>query len=162
MQEKLFIKNMNESKLRTLITEYLQQAKLMQLATVSNGNPWVCSVWYGFDDDLNIYFFSATNRRHSLEISNDNRVAGAMALPQTPQDQPRGLQFEGKAKRLTDEADITHARSTYEGRIFDAETINKFMAHQERPHSFYRIVPSKFVLFDAVNFPENSRQEYKL
>ena len=148
--------------LRQLITDYMGKQKLMQLATVSEGNPWVCSVWFGFDDDLNIYFFSAINRRHSLEIEKDNRVAGAMALPQAPQDQPRGLQFERKAEKLTDEAAITHARSTYKGRIFDAETIDKFMAHQERPHSFYKITPSKFVLFDTVNFPENSRQELSL
>lgn len=134
----------------------------MQLATVSEGSPWVCSVWFGFDDNLNIYFFSAINRRHSLEIEEDGRVAGAIALPQTPQDQPRGLQFEGKAEKLTNETDIAHARQTYESRIFDAETIDKFMVDQERPHSFYKITPSKFVLFDVVNFPDNSRQEYKL
>lgn len=148
--------------IKELIQEYLKQAKLMQLATVKENNPWVCSVWFGFDDDLNIYFFSATNRRHSLEIEKDERVAGAIVLPQAPEDQPRGLQFEGKAKRLTGEAAIAHARLTYEGRIFDTETIDKFLAHKERPHSFYRITPSKFVLFDAVNFPDNSRQEYKV
>lgn len=147
---------------KQLVLDYLKQAKLMQLATMSEGNPWVCSLWFGFDNDLNIYFFSAVNRRHSLEIEKDNRVAGAIALPQTPQDQPRGLQFEGKAEKLTDEADILHARSTYEGRIFDAKTIDGFMIHEERPHAFYKITPSKFVLFDAVNFSDNPRQELNL
>ncbi len=148
--------------LKRLITEYMSQQKLMQLATVSDGQPWVCSVWFSFDNDLNIYFFSAINRQHSLEIEKDNRVAGAMALPQTPQDVPRGLQFKGTAAKLTDKTEIAKARSTYEGRVFDAQTIEKFMAHKERPHAFYKITPTKIVLFDAKNFPDNSRQEYEL
>lgn len=148
--------------LRRLIIDYLTEQKLMQLATVSDGNPWVCSVWYAFDDDLNIYFFSAINRQHSLEIEKDNRVAGALAKPQTPQDTPRGLQFQGTATKLTDPEDIAKARAVYEGRIFDAQSIDKFMVHSERPHVFYKITPTKFVLFDAVNFPDNSRQEYEV
>lgn len=148
--------------LRTLIGQYLQEQKLMQLATVSQGNPWVCSVWQASDDDLNIYFFSSVTRRHSQEIENDNRAAGALALPHTPKDPPRGLQFEGTVVKLTGEADIAKARSVYQGRIFDAATIDQFMANKERPHRFYKIVPKKFVLFDVVNFPDDSRKEYEV
>ena len=146
--------------LRKLIVEYMSQQKLMQLATVSDGQPWVCSVWFGFDDELNIYFFSATNRQHSKEIEKDNRVAGAMALPHTPQEPPRGLQFKGTAVKLTNDADMIKARSVYEGRIFDIATIDRLIAHPERPHAFYKITPKKFILFDTINFPDNSRQEY--
>jgi len=151
---------MNNKDLRSLIIDYMERQKLMQLATVDNGNPWVCNVWYGFDDDLNIYFFSATNRRHSIEAEKDNRVAGAMALPHTPEDVARGLQFEGTSEKLTNKDDIAKARSVYEGRIFDAKTIDDLIAHKERPHAFYKIAPSKFVLFDVENFPEDSRQEF--
>lgn len=147
--------------LRRLIVDYLREQKLMQLATLGgDGAPWICSVWFGFDDDLTIYFFSATNRQHSVEIERDSRVAVAMALPHTPQDPPRGLQFKGAATRLTEEADVAKARSVYQGRIFDGATVDTLMVHPERPHAFYKVVPSLFVLFDAVNFPDNSRQEY--
>ena len=138
----------------------MREQKLMQLATVSNGQPWVCSVWYSFDASLNIYFFSAINRRHSVDLETGSQVAGAMTIPHTPQDIPRGLQFEGTATKLTSEADVAHARSVYEGIIFDARTIDKFMADQEHPYVFYKITPTKFVLFDVKNFPDNSRQEF--
>ena len=63
------------------IIDYLNgPQKLMQLATVSDGSPWICSVWFGFDGDLSIYFFSSTERQHSKEIERDVRVARAMAL----------------------------------------------------------------------------------
>ena len=147
--------------LKLLIKQYLEEAKMMQLATVRDGKPWVCNVWFAADQDMNIYWFSSTNRRHSEEVSNDPHVAGAMCLPHTPEDKPRGLQFEGKAEMLTDEADVQKAMSVYIDRIYPKEKVDEFMAHAERPHKFYRIKPSLFVLFDVVNFPDNPRQEWR-
>lgn len=149
-------------KLLRLIKEYLNEAKLMQLSTSINNQPWVCSVWFAADEDLNIYFFSSNTRRHSKEITKNNRVAGAMVIPQTPKDLPRGLQFQGKVKLLTKKQDIDKAISVYGGRIFPISQIKEFMEDDETPHHFYKIKPTQFVLFDSVNFPENSRQEYNL
>ena len=132
----------------------------MQLASISQDGPWICSVWQASDDEMNVYFFSATNRKHSKDIEKDGRVAGALAKPHTLSDKPRAVQFSGIAERLTNEADIAKARSLYEGRIFDATTIDKLIANQDMPHVFYKITPNKFVLFDAKNFPEDSRREY--
>lgn len=36
------------------------------------------------------------------------------------------------------------------------------MEDEKKPHKFYRIKPTQFVLFDAVNFEDNWRQEYNL
>lgn len=148
--------------LRKLIEEYLKEAKLMQLATSSDNQPWVCSVWFAADSDLNIYWFSSITRRHSKELLKNKKVAGAIALPQAPDDPPRGLQFQGIAELLENERDIDKAISVYEGRIFSKEKIEELINHKEKPHKFYRIKPTKFVLFDAVNFPDNSRQELDL
>ena len=148
--------------LRDLITDYLRQAKLMQLATVVNDKPWVCNVWFAFDSNLNLYWFSSTTRRHSDELTKNQNVAGAIASPQTPEDHPRGVQFEGVAEMLTLKEDIDHAISLYKNRIFPIEKINALMNSKERPHKFYRIKPKLYVLFDAVNFPQNARQELSL
>lgn len=149
----------NEKDLKLLIKEYLRQAKLMQLATSIDNQPWVCSVWFGFDDELNLYWFSSTTRRHSKEVIINQKVAGAIVLPQTPTDAPRGIQFEGIAELLTKQEDIDKAVSVYVDRIFSKYTITNFMNSTERPHRFYKIKPSMYVLFDVVNFPENSRRE---
>lgn len=148
--------------LRKLIEDYLKKAKLMQMATAVNNQPWVCSVWFAADSDLNIYYFSSATRRHSEEVLKNNKVAGAVVLPQNPNDPPRGLYFQGKAEVLQKQEDIDKAISVYADRIFSREKIKEFMEHKERPHKFYRIRPSKFVLFDVVNFPNNPRQELKL
>lgn len=148
--------------MKTLITEYLQQAKLMQLATSIDNQPWVCNVWFAADKDLNVYWFSSITRRHSEEVTKNNKVAAAFALPHTPDDPPRGLQLQGIAELLTDQKDIDKAISVYANRIFPTEKIKEFMENKEKPHRFYRIKPTQFVLFDVVNFPDNSRQEYNV
>lgn len=133
----------------------------MHLASVSKNRPWVCNVWFASDEALNIYWLSSINRRHSAEIAQNNRVAGALCLPQTPQDKPRGLQFEGMAEVLEAQADVQEALNCYVDRIFSLTKIRELMEHPERPHKFYRIRPELFVLFDAVNFPDNPRQEWR-
>lgn len=149
--------------LRKLIREYLSEAKLMQLATIDeNGSPWICSVWFASDEDLNIYWFSSLTREHSKHLKSNDKVAAAMALPQTPQDKPRGLQLSGRAMQLVEDKDIEKAKSLYVDRIFDEKTVDDFIANEAKPHRFYMIKPDKIVLFDTVNYPEESRQELNL
>ena len=148
--------------LRKIIEDYLKEVRLMSLATSLDNQPWVCSVWFAADADLNIYYFSATARRHSEEIVKNNKVAGAIVLPQSPKDPPRGLYFQGTAELLHNQDDIDEAISVYADRIFPKKKIKEFMNNKEKQHKFYRIKPTSFVLFDAVNFPNNPRQEFKL
>ena len=149
-------------KLRKLIEDYLKKAKLMQLASASDNQPWVCSVWFAADSDLNIYWFSSTSRRHSEEVMKNQKVAAAVVLPHAPKDPPKGLQLQGIAEVLTDQKDIDKAISAYRDRIFPMKTIKRLMQDEENPHKFYRIKPTQFVLFDAVNFGDSWRQEYNL
>ena len=74
---------MVDKNLEMLVREYLKEAKLMQIATVKNGKPWVASVWYANDDDLKLYFISRKSRRHSLELKKNQNVAGAIIKPHT-------------------------------------------------------------------------------
>ncbi len=152
----------DDEKLEKLIQQYLKDARMMQLATVAEGKPWVCNVWFAADKDMNIYWFSSVTRRHSEEVMKDPNVAAAICLPQTPADKPQGLQLEGTAELLTKPTDIAKAMKCYVGRVFNVKQVKDFMAHMDRPHRFYRINVSSYVLFDAVNFPDNPRQEFKL
>jgi uncharacterized protein YhbP (UPF0306 family) len=148
--------------LRELIQDYLQEAKLMQLATAIDNQPWTSNVWFVADKDLNIYWFSSTKRRHSREILKNKKVAAAICLPQAPKDILRGLQLEGTAELLTDNISIVKAILLFARKIFTKEQIKQFMKNKKQPHRFYKITPTQFVLFDALNFPDNSRQEYNL
>ncbi len=152
----------NEEKLKQLIKDYLKEAKMMQLSTSIDNQPWVCNVWFATDSDFNIYWFSSETRRHSKELLKNNKVAAAIVLSQTPKDPPRGLQLQGVAQVLTKKEDIEKAISVYKDRIFPFEDIKELMEDEETPHKFYKITPTQFVLFDAVNFGDIWRQELNL
>ncbi|MEK7060765.1 MAG: pyridoxamine 5'-phosphate oxidase family protein [Patescibacteria group bacterium] len=146
--------------LRSLITEYLSKATLMQVATSRDDKPWVCSVYFAFDDKRNLYWISSTQRRHSQELRNNEHVAGAIVLPHTMGDKVRGLQFEGIAKEITDQKSAADAMQWYAKRFGLPEDRVKRIVENTDGHVVYMITPSSYVLFDEVNFPDNPRQEY--
>ena len=100
-------------------------------------------------------------RRHSVEIAGNPHVAVAFCLPQTPTEPVRGLQVEGVAEILEDESSIQKASDLLVGPIFPEERAEALMADQSRPHRFYRLKLDAFVLFDALNFPNDPRQTWK-
>lgn len=147
-------------KLRKLIEEYLQEAKMLQVATSKDNQPWACTVYFAFDNHLNIYWISKPNRRHSEEIRNNDKVAGVIVLPHTPGDEVRGIQFQGVAKELITEDEATEGMKYYAKRFGMKSDRVKAILDGDDGHVCYKIIPSLYVLFDETNFPDNPRQEY--
>lgn len=148
--------------LRQFIHDYLEQAKLMQVVTSKNNQPWACTVYFVYNDQFNLYWISTPQRRHSQEIKENNKVAGTIVLPHTPGDKVRGLQFEGVAEELNDRSSAEPAMKYYADRFrMKTERVKAILNHKDA-HLPYRITPRLIVLFDEQNFPENSRQELHL
>jgi len=61
--------------LQKLLKEYFQNSELMQLATISENQPWLCNLYFVTDEKSNIYWTSSRIRRHSKEIMNNSTVA---------------------------------------------------------------------------------------
>lgn len=152
--------------IKELIIDYLNQAKLMQIATSKNNKPWVASVWYVHDEKLNLYFISKRHRRHSLELKDNPNIAGAIVVPHTKGsgEKVRGLQFEGTSHDLTDEPDeLEKVHKLYLAKYSLAEDIPlKQLTDSKWLATYYVVHPKTFVLFDEINFPDNPRQELKL
>ena len=60
------------------ILEYLKQHNLMQLATYGESHPWIASVYYSFDQDLNLYFLSSPKTIHCKQIKEKSQVSVAI------------------------------------------------------------------------------------
>ena len=149
-------------RIEQIIREQITNAKMMQLATVQDGKPWICNVWFVADDNFNLYWFSSMTRRHSKEVSENPFVAASICLAKELSDEAIALQIEGEAKQLTKPAEIAVAMKWYVGRVFDLKQVKEFMKHPTKPHRFYRLTPKSIVLFDAVHFPNESRKEFHL
>src|SRR3989344_4309761 len=85
--------------IKQLIKEVLDQGYLLSLATTDDSGVWVADVIYIHDDDLNIYWMSDSDVRHSQAIANDNRVAGTITVSGAGENN-LGIQFEGTAERI--------------------------------------------------------------
>lgn len=148
--------------LKKRISDYLEKATLMQVATTINNQPWTCTVYFAFDDLLHLYWLSKPNARHSQELQTNNKVAGTIVLPHTYGDAVRGLQFQGNAHEITDKQSLERLLSSYAKRYSMTTERTHAIINSTDGHLLYRVRPSLFVLFDQVHFPDNPRQEYHL
>lgn len=145
-------------KVEELVKKYLNRGRMLQVATVSGDQPWICTVYYVEDEHQNLYWLSTPLRRHSREIADHSKVAVAVPIKF---DQPViGLQSEGEAKVVEDPKVIARIMKRYVERYNAGQDFyNNFVAGKNQ-HHLYRFTPAKFVLFDEVNFPNDARQEW--
>lgn len=137
------------------IAEYLHSsAPAMQLATVAHGKPWIASVYFVADDDLNIYWLSWPERRHSRELT---KCANVAAIIVVKTDQPViGVQIAGTATLVEDAQEVAAAISLYQQKYGLAEDfMRRFTAGAHR-HNVYKLRPSEIQLFDEQTFPLDS------
>jgi uncharacterized protein YhbP (UPF0306 family) len=145
-----------------LVRQYLDQVKIMQLATSSNNQPWVVTVHYYSDDACNLYWISTLARRHSEDIKQNNKVAATILVHEnTPaEDYVIGITIEGTAELIDRGIPDTVVRG-YDNK-HGKDTDMSAIAQGQNLHKFYRLKPSQIVLFDNKNFPDNPRQEIVL
>lgn len=141
-----------------LIKKYLKDGRVMQLATVRGDQPWVCSVHYVSDAELNIYWLSWPSRRHSKDISLQNKAAITVVVKG---DQPViGLQAEGIASAVTEPEQIARLMKLYVKRYNTGQDFYNNFVSGKNKHVMYRLKPTRFSLFDELNFPKDSGQNW--
>lgn len=82
-----------------LIKEVLEKGYVMSLAILDDGGLWVSDVIHVFDEDLNIYWMSDPDVRHSQAILKDNKVSGTITAGGL-KEQNMGIQFIGVAEKI--------------------------------------------------------------
>ena len=141
------------------IRKNLKDCKFMQLATAEDNQPWVCTVHYIVDDQMNVYWLSFPSRRHSQEIAKNQKVAIAVAVKF---DQPViGIQAEGRAEVVSEPSEIKKIIGLYVTKFGIGKKFYDNFVAGKNEHSMYRLAPTKFVLFDEGNFPGKSPLEWR-
>jgi uncharacterized protein YhbP (UPF0306 family) len=95
-------KSFMEHNIKELIKNVLEKGFLMSLATQDDSGLWVSDVIYVFDDELNIYWMSDPNVRHSQAILKNNKVAGTITISGVGESN-LGIQFVGVAEKIKGE-----------------------------------------------------------
>jgi len=133
------------------IAEYMRSHKIMQLATSSKNKPWICSVFYTVDNEMNLFFISNPSRRHSLEIMKNKNVACAITdSSQEVTKRKKGLQIEGTVSLVTNEREIEFALNLWNESNSGLEKIINFKNYRKKKmeDKVYKIVPKNIKIFD--------------
>lgn len=147
--------------LRKIIADYLKEARMMTVATVSSDQPWNATVYYVSDEELNLYWISKAESRHSKEIHKNPKVAAAIPIKFADLTVV-GLSAEGEAEVMEDADEIKRIIRSYTDKFNRGEDWYKDFIAGKNIHKLYKIKPRLFVLFDREKFPGNERQELSL
>ncbi|MGC2780975.1 MAG: pyridoxamine 5'-phosphate oxidase family protein [Bradyrhizobium sp.] len=134
-----------------MVKPYLDDVELMVIASSLNGQPWCTTVYFAYDEDLNIYFMSRMARRHSMELAENAKASVALASQKYHWgDSSKGLQAEGRCEALAD-AKIAHALDVYVRRfprvasVFDLEEIKRGHASE----TVWQFTPQMIKVYDV-------------
>lgn len=150
-------------KVQELTKKHLKTVHMMQIATLSDKQPWCCTVYFVPDEELNLYWISKPDRRHSEEIHKHQEVAAAIPIKHVPGKAVVGISLEGDAFLVKDDTkEVKMAARLYADRYKTGEKWYRNFIAGKNPHKLYRLSPRLMVLFDEEAFPKNPRQEWKL
>jgi nitroimidazol reductase NimA-like FMN-containing flavoprotein (pyridoxamine 5'-phosphate oxidase superfamily) len=140
---------MTEDNLRRLTDEIepdeINAGLTMQVATVRDGQPWNCSVYFVMHAGK-FYWLSFPERRHSKELAYNSRAAVAIVIQAS---QPVvGIQAEGDVEVITD---ISEARAILDLYTKKYNQGAGFIAHLEagdNRHNLYCFTPRRTMVFN--------------
>lgn len=141
---------------KQLVLDFLKTQKLMSVATYGDF-PWSASVYYTFDNDLNLYFLSVPATLHCKFIGQNQNVAVSIADSSQDIAKPKkGLQVWGVAEQLSDAAKIMHALKMWKDFL---GVVNPGLSYENMAKSvikgrMYRIAPKRIKLFDQELFKD--------
>lgn len=146
--------------LHDVVLQYLENTKLLQLATSNDNLPWVVTVLFVHDDQANLYWLSEPSRHHSQDIAQNPRAAVAMAIKT---DLPViGLQAYGRAEVVTDLALIKVIVERYTAKHGLGQDFYSRAVDGSAKHKLYVFKPESYRLFDELNYPESSPLDWSL
>lgn len=141
-----------------LIKKYLSTSFILQIATIGESGPWVCSVYFVFDNELNIYWLSEPQVRHSKNIEQNQRTSITMAIKT---DLPViGLSAEGEAEIVKDLQTAENVMQKYIAKYDEGKQFLDRFKKGINKHQLYKFTPDRYVLFDEVNYPNDGSKDF--
>lgn len=127
------------------LLSYLGKNKLMSMATVSQANkPWNATVFFAYDELLNLYFYSDPATQHAENIENNPAVSITINQDWGKSGFVKGLQYQGAAQLAQDKLSVFHQRYTW-------------ALDYQQTHRLYQVSPSEIWLIDSRLFGHHFR-----
>lgn len=141
---------MSREQVLKLITEFMKPRYQMVLATYGD-DPWIATLYYSFDNNLNIYFLSSPETLHCQHIATQPKVAVSIAdSPQKPASKKKGVQIYGLAEQISDKQKIIHALSLWRKTLQVTSEIYTYEGMMKKliDGRMYKVTPKKLKFFN--------------
>ncbi|MEK7495603.1 MAG: pyridoxamine 5'-phosphate oxidase family protein [Patescibacteria group bacterium] len=136
------------------VLDFLATKKLMILATYGD-HPWIASVFFSFDNELNLYFISNPSTLHGQHLEKNKEVAATIVdSNQKPSDVKKGLQIYGYVEKVSEANKVRYALRHWKDFLnikrpdISLENMKKGL-YKGR---IYKLIPKKIKLFDQEKF----------
>src|SRR3989344_2409026 len=146
------------------LIRFLNKNNLMTLATGAP-KPWVCTVYFVTDSNLNFYFVSSPKSKHCRDIEKNRNVAVAIYDSHTKNsDKKAGIQMQGSASLVKSWKDtekylkMWNKKNPGKEKVITVENMKKpgFGAR------IYRITPTLIKFFNHMLFGKEGAREFIL
>lgn len=140
----------DEAALRAEVRAFLQANHVMSLATVVEGAPHACSLMYAAAD-FTLYWTSEPRTRHSQAIEREARVSATIAPDYGDFRAIRGVQVEGRARRLAESGEADVARKLMARRyrfLQEMELLPETLRRAISGAAYYRLDPGRITWID--------------
>lgn len=130
------------------VLTYLETNRLMALASSHNNKPWAVTVFFAYDTELNLYFYSKPDTEHCKQIDSNNQVAVAIHQNWGEPGLIKGVQLTGICTKPTGEEYTTS---------FNVYSRCHNWAHTYPDHVIYKIKPVVLYYLDHKLFGHFNR-----
>ncbi len=142
------------------VRENIDRTLHMSLATVRENKPWICELHFAYDDELNLYFISLEDKRHSQEIVRNANVAGSIIDNYAIDAQaPVGVYFEGAAVIVNDTNEIEKAAELLFARNKTDKQYVIDEACREKGHRVYKVSVNRWAVFGRFEEKHGTKHE---
>ena len=133
------------------ILNLLKKTKMMQFGILDSNGPWVVTLFYALDDELNMYWISLPDTRHSEAIGKNSKASVAVPVEFKFGEPIQGLSMSGEAEHLSDPGQIRNILELYAEQMNREESFVEDMINGTNPHELYVFRPDYAKVFDRVN-----------
>jgi uncharacterized protein YhbP (UPF0306 family) len=136
--------------IQSLVGRVLNEGYLMSLGTVDDGGPWVADLIFVVDENMDLYWMSKADARHSQAILKNPRVAGSVTVSNNVGEPDFGVQFEAVAEKI--EGGLPEMYARYQAKRRKEKLPMGESAMRLAGMSWYRCRPSYYELIDKSKF----------
>jgi uncharacterized protein YhbP (UPF0306 family) len=141
---------MSNKEIKQIIRDYI--GSHIQFALATNGeHPWIATMYYGMDDNLNIYFLTNPESIHAKGLKQNPFVSAVIAdSPQKPDSKKVGIQLYGSASEIEGEENIKAGFKIWCGvlKVTDPKYSYEGIKSGDLKYRLYKLTPKKMKYYN--------------